>query len=227
LMQEIKCETDAFPAMEFTAAGYQVGAFGQKSYNGVAIASLHKMEDIHEGLPGDDGDAQARYIEATVQGVRVASIYLPNGNPIDTDKYIYKLNWMKRLKARASELLRDEKPIVLGGDFNVIPAEIDVHNPQDWLQDALFYPSSRAAFREILSLGYTEIFRAQNPEQENAYTFWDYQNGAWQRDNGIRIDHFLLSPEAVDKAGRCIIDRDPRGADKASDHTPVIVEIAA
>jgi exodeoxyribonuclease-3 len=134
---------------------------------------------------------------------------------------------MKRLKIRAAELLRDERPVALGGDFNVIPTEIDVHNPQDWLQDALFYPPSRAAYRDILSLGYTEIFRAQHPEQENAYTFWDYQNGAWQRDNGIRIDHFLLSPEAVDRAGRCTIDRDPRGAEKASDHTPVIVEIAA
>ncbi|MDR3450834.1 MAG: exodeoxyribonuclease III [Alphaproteobacteria bacterium] len=226
LMQEIKCETKDFPSMEFQAAGYQVHAFGQKSYNGVAIASLHKIEEVREGLPGDDADAQARYLEAVVQGVRVASIYLPNGNPLGTEKFAYKLAWMERLKRHAAELLRDEKPVVLGGDYNVIPEEIDVHNPQDWLGDALYAPESRAAFREILHLGYTELFRALHPGQQ-AYTYWDYQGGAWQQDKGIRIDHFLLSPEAVDRATSCIIDRAPRGEDKASDHTPVIAELRA
>jgi exodeoxyribonuclease-3 len=225
LMQEIKCETDAFPTMEFTAAGYQVHALGQKSYNGVAIASLHKIKDVQDVLHGAADDAQARYVEATVQGVRVASIYLPNGNPIGTEKYTYKLEWMKRLRQRAAELLRDEKPVVLGGDYNIIPSEQDVHNPLDWLQDALYLPQSRAAFREILELGYTDIFRALHPQQENAYTFWDYQAGAWPQDKGIRIDHFLLSPEAVDQTKSCVIDREPRGMDKASDHTPVIVEL--
>jgi exodeoxyribonuclease-3 len=224
LMQEIKCETASFPFMDFKSAGYDVHAHGQKSYNGVAIASKHKMEDIVEGLKGGGEDAQSRYMEATVQGVRVASIYLPNGNPVASEKYPYKLAWMARLKDRAAELLKTEMPVVLGGDYNVIPEEIDVHNPQDWLGDALFLPQSRAAFRDILQLGYTEMFRAQNPGTQ-AYTFWDYQAGAWQRDNGIRIDHFLLSPEAVDRSGACTIDRGPRGKEKASDHTPVIIEI--
>lgn len=224
LMQEIKCETDSFPFMEFKAAGYDVHAHGQKSYNGVAIASLHKIEDVKEGLPDSAHDAQARFVEATIKGIRVASIYLPNGNPTGTDKYAYKLDWMKRLKLRAAELLREEKPVVLGGDYNVIPAEIDAHNPQEWLTDALYLPQSRAAFRDILQLGYTEIFRALHPQQHD-YSFWDYQAGAWQQDKGIRIDHFLLSPEATDRAGDCTIDRHPRGKEKASDHTPVIVEI--
>ena len=225
LMQEIKCETTAFPLMEFNAAGYQVHALGQKSYNGVAIASLHPIEEIVEGLPGGSDDTQARYLEATIKGIRVATIYLPNGNPVGTEKYTYKLEWMKRLKQRAAELLRSELPVVLGGDYNIIPDALDAHNPQDWLQDALYLPQSRAAFRDIVQLGYTEIFRALHPHQQ-AFSFWDYQAGAWQRDNGIRIDHFLLSPEAVDRATTCTIDRTPRGKEKASDHTPVIVEIA-
>jgi exodeoxyribonuclease III len=224
LMQEIKCETNVFPLMDFKSAGYDVHAYGQKSYNGVAIASLHKIEDVIEGLPDPGEDVQSRYLEATIKGIRVASIYLPNGNPIGTDKYTYKLSWMDRLKKRAAELLKDEKPVVLGGDYNVIPTEIDVHNPEDWETDALYLPESRSALRDILSLGYTEIFRALNPEMR-AYSFWDYQAGAWQQDKGIRIDHFLLSPEATDRAKSCVIDREPRGKDKASDHTPVIVEI--
>jgi exodeoxyribonuclease-3 len=224
LMQEIKCETAAFPALEFNAAGYSVYAHGQKSYNGVAIASLHKIEDVLEGLPKSPEDTHARYLEATVKGVRIANLYLPNGNPVDTEKYTYKLDWMARLKRRAAELLRGEKPVVLGGDFNIIPAELDVYDPRDWEHDALYLPQSRAAFWDILQLGYTDIFRALHPEQR-AYSFWDYQGGAWQQDKGLRIDHFLLSPEAVDKAGDCLIDSVPRGKEKASDHTPVIVEI--
>jgi exodeoxyribonuclease-3 len=222
-MQEIKCETAAFPRLEFTAAGYQVHAFGQKSYNGVAIASLHPLEDVMEGLPSFD-DPQARYIEASIKGVRVASLYLPNGNPVGTDKYEYKLEWMRRLKGRALELLQNEKPVVLGGDYNIIPDEIDVHNPQDWEQDALYLPQSRAAYREILAMGYTEIYRALYPDQR-AYSYWDYQGGSWQQDKGIRIDHFLLSPEATDRTSACVIDKLPRGREKASDHTPVIIDI--
>ena len=226
LMQEIKCETPAFPLMEFKAAGYEVQVLGQKSYNGVAIASLHKIENVQEGLAGGTEDAQSRYLEATIQGVRVATIYLPNGNPVGTEKYPYKLEWMKRLKQRAAELLRDEKYVVLGGDYNVMPEAIDVYNPKEWEQDALYLPQTRAAFREIVSLGYTEAFRALHPN-ERAYTFWDYQAGSWQQDKGLRIDHFLLSPEAADRLVSCGIDRAPRGQEKASDHTPVIVEIAA
>lgn len=225
LMQEIKCETDAFPAMEFNAAGYEVRASGQKSYNGVAIASLRPIAVTCEGLPGDDTDQQARYLEADIAGVRVASLYLPNGNPVGTEKYEYKLAWMARLKARAAFLLRDERPVVLGGDYNVIPDAMDARDPKAWEADALFLPRTRAAFREIVNTGYTEIFRALHPHAREAYSFWDYQAGAWQRDNGIRIDHFLLSPEAVDRVRACVIDREPRGAEKASDHTPVIVEL--
>ena len=227
LLQEIKCETSAFPALEFQAAGYQAAVLGQKSYNGVAILSLHPISDVREGLPGDDADVQARYIEATVQGVRVASIYLPNGNPIadDSEKYPYKLKWMKRLKAHAATLLENEMPVVLGGDYNVIPAAIDVYDPKAWEGDALFHPHTRAAWREVVQLGYTEAFRALHPEKTHAYTFWDYQAGAWQRDAGLRIDHFLLSPEATDRMVGCEIDRAPRGKEKASDHTPVVLEI--
>ncbi|MDE1900912.1 MAG: exodeoxyribonuclease III [Alphaproteobacteria bacterium] len=225
LMQEIKCETAAFPFMEFKAAGYEVRALGQKSYNGVAIASLYPVEDVRETLPGDDADAQARYIEATIKGVRVASIYLPNGNPVGTEKYDYKLAWMARLKNHAAALLRDERPVVLGGDYNVIPDTADAHNPKAWENDALALPATRAAWREILHLGYTDIFRALHPDKQNAYTYWDYQAGAWMRDDGIRIDHFLLSPEAADKTKQCFIDRTPRGKDKASDHTPVMLEL--
>jgi exodeoxyribonuclease-3 len=224
LMQETKCEIGSFPVMEFKMAGYDVRVIGQKSYNGVALASLHAIEDVQEGLPDLDEPAQVRYLEATVQGVRVASVYVPNGNPIGTEKFTYKLEWLKRLKQRASELLRLEKPIVLGGDFNVIPTEMDVYDPKGWEKDALYDPRTRAAFRELLTLGYTEIFRALHPDRRD-YTFWDYQNGSWQQDRGLRIDHFLLSPEAVDRVKDCTIDKGERCKDKASDHTPVIVEL--
>jgi len=226
LLQEIKCETEAFPRLEFEAAGYKVYAKGQKSYNGVAILSRHPATDIRDALPDDPDDAQARYIEATIQGLRVASLYLPNGNPVDGEKFPYKLAWMRRLADHAAALLRLETPVVLGGDFNVIPTAEDVYDPEGWAQDALFHPRTRAAFRALLFTGYTEAFRALHPRKQHAYTFWDYQAGAWQRDNGLRIDHFLLSPEAVDRLSGCVIDRTPRGADKASDHTPVVATFA-
>lgn len=226
LLQEIKCEENAFPRMEIEAAGYKCAVSGQKSYNGVAILSRLPIVDIAVGLAGDDTDTQARYIEATIQGVRVASIYLPNGNPIDTEKFPYKLNWMARLQQRVASLLALEIPLVLGGDYNVIPEARDVYDPKGWEGDALFHPDTRAAWRRLLSLGLTEAFRALHPAEDHAYSFWDYQAGAWQRDMGLRIDHFLLSPEAVDRLVSCTIDRTPRGAEKASDHTPVVMEIA-
>lgn len=226
LLQEIKCETAAFPALEFQGLGYQCHAFGQKSYNGVAMLSRHPVTDILTGLPGDAEDTQARYIEGTVNGIRVASIYLPNGNPVDSEKFSYKLNWMQRLRTHAANLLHNEQPVVLGGDYNVIPQPSDVHDPVAWAHDALFRPESRAAWRKMLNLGYTDAYRALHPDQPHAYTFWDYQGGAWPQDHGIRIDHFLLSPEAVDRMTGCTIDRTPRGQEKASDHTPVIVEIS-
>ncbi len=199
---------------------------GQKAYNGVAILSRETPEDVLDSLPGDPGDTQARYIEATVQGVRVASIYLPNGNPVGSEKYAYKLDWMKRLKDRIEELLEKEMSAVLGGDYNVIPSPEDVYDPEGWEDDALYRPETRAAFRELIHTGMTEAFRALHPHQKHAYTFWDYQGGSWQRDNGLRIDHFLLSPEAVDRMTKCFIDRTPRGQDKASDHAPVVLDIA-
>lgn len=224
LMQETKCEADAFPEMEFKMAGYNARAVGQKSYNGVAIASLHPIGEVREGLPENADIEQARYIEAVVQGVRVASIYLPNGNPLGTEKYAYKLQWMERLRQHAAELLRTEQSVALGGDFNVIPTERDVYDPKGWEKDALYYPQSRAAFRKLLALGYTEIFRALYPDRR-AYTFWDYQAGALEQDKGLRIDHFLLSPEATDRAVDCVIERAVREKDKASDHVPVVVEL--
>ena len=225
LLQEIKTVEDGFPRLEVEALGYRCAIHGQKSYNGVAILSKVGLEDVRARLDGDDGDEQARYIEATVGGdVRVASIYLPNGNPVASEKFGYKLGWMKRLKARAAELLASERPVVLGGDYNVIPTDDDVHDPAAWADDALFRPQTRAAFREILWLGYTDAFRVLDPSPHR-YTFWDYQGGAWQRDHGIRIDHLLLSPAAADRLAGSGIDTEPRGKPKASDHTPVWCEL--
>lgn len=232
LLQEIKCETLNFPALEFEALGYKSYAVGQKSYNGVALLSRHPIEDVLDHLPEGNQDPQARYIEATIKNVRIANLYLPNGNPTQaetpasiSDKFAYKLAWMERLKRHAATLLEKERPVVLGGDYNIIPEAIDVYDLKGWEQDALFHPLSRAAYRKILQLGYTEAFRALHPNDKEAYTFWDYQNGCWPRDHGLRIDHFLLSPEATDLIKSCSIDREPRGQEKASDHTPVLLEL--
>lgn len=226
-LQEIKCVDEKFPAEAFERLGYNVAVHGQKSYNGVAMLSKTPLEDVRKGLPGEDEDEHARYLEAVVSGptpVRVASIYLPNGNPIETDKFGYKLRWMARLNAHARELLAYEEPLALVGDYNVIPEPRDAANPNNWLGDALFQPESRAAFRALKNLGLTEAFLAIDGSPE-AYTFWDYQAGAWQRNNGIRIDHALLSPQAADLLRGCVIHRDVRGWDKPSDHVPVVVEL--
>lgn len=220
LLQEIKTVDDGFPRLEIEALGYECAVHGQKSYNGVAILSKRGLEEVSARLPGDDGDEQARYMEATVAGVRVATIYLPNGNPADSEKYPYKLAWMARLRERAAALLAGEMPVVLGGDYNVIPTDEDVHDAAAWAGDALIKPQTRAAFREILWLGYTDAFRAKDPTPHK-YSFWDYQGGAWQKDHGIRIDHLLLSPQAADRLETAGIDTGPRGKQKASDHTPV------
>ena len=229
LLQEIKTVDDGFPALEIEERGYNCAVHGQKSYNGVAILSKHPLEDVVCGLPGNTDDDQARYIEAWVdagdRGARVASIYLPNGNPTPGDKYDYKLRWMDCLAAHALDLLKSEEPVVLGGDYNVIPTDGDVHNPDAWADDALFRPETRAKFRTLLNLGYTEAWRSLHAET-HVYSFWDYQGGAWQKDNGIRIDHLLLSPQAADRLTACEIDKGPRGKQKASDHTPVWCEIA-
>jgi exodeoxyribonuclease-3 len=227
-MQEIKCTDDAFPTERFEELGYNCAVHGQKTYNGVAILSKRPMEDVTPRLPGGESDEHARYIEAIVPGergmVRVASIYAPNGNPIGTDKFTYKLEWHERLNRHAKELLIFEEPLALMGDFNIIPTPDDVYNPKAWLEDALFQPESRAALRKLEYLGFTDAFRACHTEPHQ-YTFWDYQAGAWQKNNGIRIDHIFLSPQAVDRLKASGIDKRVRGEDKPSDHVPVWCEL--
>lgn len=221
LLQELKCQNDQFPTDEFKKLGYHAAVFGQKSWNGVAILSKHPIENVKNGLPGDDADEQSRYIEATVAGIRIASIYLPNGNPVDSEKFPYKLKWFDRLIAHAKSLLAQEVPVVLAGDYNVIPEPRDCHDPKAWEGDALFLPDSRRKLRTLLHLGYTDALRVFN-DKDHQFTFWDYQAGCWQRNAGIRIDHILCSPQAADRLQACIIDAAPRGEDKASDHTPIM-----
>ena len=225
-LQEIKCQAADFPTLEITAAGYHVEILGQRAYNGVAIVSREKPRDVLCGLPGDGGDEHARYLEATVAGLRIAAIYLPNGNPVGTDKYEYKLAWMARLETQARALLETERPCVLAGDFNVAPTDDDVYDPVAWQGDALCRPETRAQFRRLLHMGYVDAFRIFHAEPHR-YSFWDYQAGRWLRDEGLRIDHLLLSPQAADRVVIADIDREPRGRDKASDHTPVWCELAA
>ncbi len=228
-LQEIKTTDDAFPKQVFEDLGYNCAVHGQKTYNGVAILSKRPMEDVTPRLPGgDDTDDHARYIEAIVPGakgvVRVASIYAPNGNPIGTEKFKYKLAWLDRLASHTKALLTLEEPLALMGDFNVIPTPDDVYNPKAWLEDALFQPESRAALRRLEFMGLTDAFRACHAET-NQYTFWDYQAGAWQKDHGIRIDHILLSAQAADRLKACGIDKHVRGREKPSDHVPVWCEV--
>jgi exodeoxyribonuclease III len=228
-LQEIKCEDQNFPAAVFEELNYNSAILGQKTYNGVAILAKFPLENVVRGLPGDASDEHSRYIQATViDGTRsatVASIYLPNGNPVESPKYAYKLAWMDRLVAHARELLKQEEAVVLAGDYNVIPAAIDAKIPNQWVNDALFLPSTRAKFRELEALGLTEAFRALYPTAMDQYTFFDYQAGAWQRKNGIRIDHALLSPQAADRLVSAHIDVHVRGWEKPSDHVPFVIEI--
>jgi len=229
VLQEIKCVDENFPTAAFEELGYNCAVHGQKTYNGVAILSRRPLEDVTPRLPGGDGDDHARYIEAIVPGengmVRVASIYAPNGNPIGTEKFPYKLAWLERLTTRAKALLELEEPLALMGDYNIIPEPDDVWDPKAWLGDALFQPESRAALRRLEYLGLTDAFRACHTETHQ-YTFWDYQAGAWQKDHGIRIDHILLSPQAADRLKGSGIDKHVRGGDKPSDHVPVWCELA-
>ncbi|MGE0714761.1 MAG: exodeoxyribonuclease III [Alphaproteobacteria bacterium] len=220
VLQELKCVDEAFPASEIEDLGYNVATHGQKTYNGVAILAKSPIEDVERGLPGDPEDVQSRYIEGTVRGVRIASIYLPNGNPAPGPKFDYKLAWMDRLLPHARRLLAREETFVLAGDYNVAPTDDDVYDPVGWRDDALCRPDSRSRFRALLHLGLTDAFRALNPEAHR-YSYWDYMAGRWQRDEGLRIDHLLLSPQAADRLTASGIDRDPRGRERASDHTPV------
>lgn len=227
LLQELKCETPAFPLIEVEALGYRAAVQGQKAYNGVAVLCRQPFVLRRDSLPGDDSDTQARYLELETGGLIVASLYVPNGNPVESEKFPYKLRWLERLETHVKNLLAEEKPFILGGDFNIIPEAQDVYDPAGWANDALYHPASRAAWRRLLHEGLTDAFRALHPDKKHAFTYWDYQQGAWQQDHGLRIDHFLLSPEAADLLQACHIDRTPRGWDKASDHTPVTLTLRA
>ncbi|HUF56134.1 MAG TPA: exodeoxyribonuclease III [Thermohalobaculum sp.] len=228
LLQETKSQDENFPAEAIGDLGYNVAVHGQKGFNGVAILSKRPIEDVSRGLPGGDGDAQARWIEAVIPGergvVRVCNLYLPNGNPAPGPKFDYKLAWMARLEDRARGLLAAEEVALMAGDWNVIPESRDAARPGKWTEDALFLPETRAAFRRILNLGLHDAIREVD-QDDGVYTFWDYQRGAWARDDGIRIDHFLLTPQAADRLRGAGVDRGPRDREKPSDHTPVWIEL--
>ncbi len=227
VLQEIKSIDENFPGGEIEALGYNLETHGQKSFNGVAILSKLPLEDVRRGLPGDDEDEQARWIEATVIGdaaVRIAGLYLPNGNPAPGPKFDYKLAWMARMEAHARVLLATEEPVVLAGDYNAIPEDRDAARPDDWRDDALFRPETLAAFRRLLNLGYSDAIR-ETTQANEVYSFWDYQAGAWDRNDGIRIDHLLLSPQAADRLTAAGIDSQIRGREKPSDHVPVWIDL--
>jgi exodeoxyribonuclease-3 len=226
-LQEIKCVDEAFPRDVFERLGYNVAVHGQKTFNGVALLSKYPFDEVAPGLIGDDSDVQARFLEALIStktgALRVVSLYLPNGNG-GPEKYAYKLNWMDRLAKFSGERLNLEEPMILAGDYNVIPTPSDAKRPEVWVNDALFLPQTRQKFHELANLGLTDAVRAVS-DAADLYTFWDYQAGAWQKDNGIRIDHLLLSPQAADRLQDAGIDRHVRSWDKPSDHVPVYVDL--
>lgn len=222
-MQELKGVNENFPVSDFETRGYTLYINGQKAYNGVAIASKHPVTFITDQLL--NGDEQARYLEVEIAGIRMINIYAPNGNPVDSDKYPYKLRWLDALIERCKILKNNDINFIVGGDFNIIPRNEDCHNPAAWEGDALFRAESFDRWRTLVNLGLYDAYRMINPYETDCYTFWDYQAGAWQQNKGIRIDHFLLSPAIADQLQNVTIDREPRGWDKASDHTPIIIEI--
>ena len=225
ILQEIKSTDELFPRELVEDEGYTLHTHGQKGFNGVALAARVPLEDVQRGLPGDDEDDQARYVEATAIGaedaVRICGLYLPNGNPAPGPKYDYKLAWMERLRARAEALLAEETPFLMAGDFNVLPEDIDAARPQVMAADALALPHTRAAWRRLVNLGLTDALRARHPGAPGHYTYWDYQGGAWDRNHGLRIDHFLLSPAVADRMTACTVQAELRAQPKPSDHVPV------
>ncbi|WP_207425182.1 exodeoxyribonuclease III [Pedobacter sp. SYSU D00535] len=224
-LQELKAPQEKFPEQAIREIGYQAIWHGQKSWNGVAILTRNlEIEEVRRGLPGDDEDEQSRYIEANVNGIRIAGLYLPNGNPAPGPKFDYKMSWFSRLQAHAKELLSLNEPVILTGDFNVMPTEKDVYKPERWGEDALFRPEVRAAFKELTDQGWTDALRKLYPE-ETIYTFWDYFRNAYQRNAGLRIDHFLLSPQLEDRLLAAGVDKEVRGWEKTSDHAPVWIEL--
>jgi exodeoxyribonuclease-3 len=224
LLQELKATE--FPALVFQALGYESVAVTQKSYNGVAVLSRYPMETINTTLAGDEADSHARYLEMTIEGIRMVNIYLPNGNPVGTEKFAYKLAWMDRLMQKMAAWREEDVPVLVGGDFNVIPEDIDCHKPSSWIRDALFQPEPRGRYRAYLDLGYTDAFRVLHPDEIGQFTFWDYFRQAFEHNRGIRIDHFLLSPKVADRLQSCVIDRGPRAQERPSDHTPILVELS-
>jgi exodeoxyribonuclease-3 len=224
LLQELKATE--FPALVFQALGYESVAVTQKSYNGVAVLSRHPIETINTTLAGDETDSHARYLELTIEGIRIVNIYLPNGNPVGTEKFAYKLAWMDRLLEKMSAWRKEDVPVLVGGDFNVIPEDIDCHKPSSWIRDALFQPEPRSRYRTLLHLGYTDAFRSLHPGETGQFTFWDYFRQAFEHNRGIRIDHFLLSSKLADRLQSCVIDRGPRAQERPSDHTPIMVELS-
>jgi exodeoxyribonuclease-3 len=223
LLQELKSPT--FPAEVFQEMGYLSAYVAQKAYNGVAILSRYPIETVCTSLRGDDADAHARFLEVMIEGIRIVDVYLPNGNPIGTEKFIYKLEWMDRLIQQMVGWRKGSVPTLVGGDFNVIPEDIDCHKPASWMRDALFQPEPRARYRALLELGYVDAFRSLHPGETGQFTFWDYFRQAFEHNRGIRIDHFLLSPTLAERLQSCTIDKGPRQMEKPSDHTPIIVEL--
>ncbi len=230
MLQELKTEAESFPRLEIEDLGYNIALVGQKTYNGVAVLARHPLSVECTRLPGDEADDQARYIEALIEMaggkdlprrvLRAVSVYVPNGNPVDSEKFPYKLRWLERLGDRLRHLLTLEEVLVVGGDYNVAPADDDVYDPKAWAGDALCRPESRARYRALLHLGLTDALRALHGES-HLYSYWDYQGGHWAKDEGLRIDHLLLSPQAADRLAASGIDRGPRRKEKPSDHTPV------
>jgi exodeoxyribonuclease III len=224
LLQELKATE--FPAELFNQLGYASAAVTQKSYNGVAILSRHPIDILSTTLLGDETDSHARFLEVVIDDIRIANIYLPNGNPVGSEKFVYKLDWMDRLHRQMQIWLKSGMPTLVGGDFNVIPEDIDCHKPASWMHDALFQPEPRARYRALLGLGYIDAFRFLHPGQGGYFTFWDYFRKAFEYNRGIRIDHFLLSPELASRLESCEIDKAPRALDKASDHTPILARFS-
>lgn len=224
-LQELKAPQEKFPLKEIEEAGYKAIWHGQKSWNGVAILALNEEpEEICKGIPGNDDDTQSRYIEAKVKGVHIGCLYLPNGNPAPGPKFDYKLQWFERFTKHAAELFASGEPVVLTGDYNVMPTEIDVYKPERWVNDALFRPETRAAFKTLVEQGWTDAIRKLYPS-EVIYTFWDYFRNAYERNAGLRIDHFLLSPKIDERLVAAGVDRHVRGWEKTSDHAPVWIEL--
>lgn len=225
LLQEIKTVTEKFDRDAFMAIGYHSAVHGQPGYNGVAILSKTPVTIHGTALPDFADDPLSRVLDVQMGDIRLINIYAPNGNPVDSEKFTYKLRWLNDLYAHLGQLLQQRQKFIVTGDFNIIPENIDARHPEQWKHDALFQPESRRMWRSFLNLGLTDALRALHPQQEHLYTFWDYTAGAWQRDNGIRIDHALLSPMLADRLHNCWVDRAPRDAERPSDHTPLVIEL--